>query len=393
MSAKKATKLVLFLIVFIDLLGFGIMIPMLSIFSRKFEASATELGGLMFVYSFMQFFVSPIWGTLSDRYGRRPILLMTIAGQAAAYLWAGLAGDYMSLLVSRVFAGIFAANISTASAYMADITKPEERAKGMGLIGAAFGLGFVFGPAIGGGLLHFGLMAPSLVAFSICSLNLVAAYFVLGEPTRDSRAREANRRRVSLKDLREIIEQPKYFVPISIFFLLTFAFVQLEVTFIYFILDRFGFSQSKALLFLAFLGVVMALIQGGLIGRLTKLFAEARLVLTGTVLIVIGLVSLLLASSILPLVLSLIALAAGYSLTNPCLSALVSKAAPAERQGSILGIYQSSSSLARILAPLAAGALYDRRIDFPLMASTLVVVVAGLILVVRIFVNKSTTSI
>lgn len=393
MIVKKATKLVLFLIVFVDLLGFGIMIPMLSILSRRFDATATELGGLMFVYSFMQFFVAPIWGSLSDRYGRRPILLITIAGQAAAYLWAGFAGDYMSLLVSRVFAGIFAANISTASAYMADITKPEDRAKGMGLIGAAFGLGFVFGPAIGGGLLQFGLMAPSIVAFAICSLNLIAAFFVLGEPSTDSRARSEARRRISIRDLRDIVESPRYFIPISIFFLLTFAFVQLEVTFIYFILDRFGFSQSKALMLLAFLGVVMAVIQGGVIGRLTKVFAEARLVLTGSIFIVIGLSSLLYSFGLATLIFSLMAVAFGYSLTNPCLSALVSKAAPPERQGSVLGVYQSSSSLARILAPLAAGNLYDRRVEFPLMASILVVVLAGMILVVRIFVNKSTTSI
>jgi DHA1 family tetracycline resistance protein-like MFS transporter len=391
--AKKVSMLVVFLIVFVDLLGFGIMIPMLSIFSRKFEASATELGGLMFAYSFMQFFVSPIWGNLSDRYGRRPILLITIAGQALAYLWAGFAGDYMSLLLSRVFAGIFAANISTASAYMADITKPEERAKGMGLIGAAFGLGFVFGPAIGGALLQFGLAVPSITAFAICAINLTVAFFVLGEPTVDSHVREANRRRVYLKDLRAILEDAKFFVPICIYFLLTFAFVQLEVTFIYFLLDRFGFSQSKALMYLAFLGVVMAFVQGGLIGRLTKIFAEVRLVLTGTVLIVVGLATMVFSYQIPLLIAALICLAIGYSLANPCLTALVSKAAPANRQGSVLGIYQSSSSLARILAPLVAGSLYDMRLDFPLMTSIVIVVVAGLILVARIFVNKSTTSI
>jgi DHA1 family tetracycline resistance protein-like MFS transporter len=347
----------------------------------------------MFVYSFMQFFVAPIWGSMSDRYGRRPILLLTIAGQAAAYLWAGFAGDYFSLLLSRVFAGIFAANISTASAYMADITKPEERAKGMGLIGAAFGLGFVFGPAIGGGLLHFGFEALLFVAFGICATNLIVAYFVLGEPVSDQQERESNRRKVSFKDLKEILEQPKYFLPVLLFFLLTFAFVQLEVTFIYFILDRFHFPESKALMLLAFLGVVMAVIQGGFIGRLTKAFQEARLVLTGIVFIVTGLSSMIFSFSLFPLIVSLILLALGYSLTNPCLSALISKAAPVDRQGSILGVYQSGSSLARILAPLAAGALYDRQKDFPLMGSVVIVILAGFILVTRIFVNKNTNSI
>ncbi|MDB5038540.1 MAG: Tetracycline resistance efflux pump [Bacteriovoracaceae bacterium] len=390
---RKSSKLVVFLVVFIDLLGFGIMIPLLPIFARSFQASATELGALMFVYSFMQIFVSPLWGSLSDRFGRRPILLITIGGQALAYLWAGYAGDYFSLLWSRVFAGIFAANISTASAYMADITTPEERAKGMGLIGAAFGLGFVFGPAIGGGLLHFGLTVPSLVAFSICAANLVFAYFVLKEPAQTAISRAANRRKFSLQDFREILAQPIYFVPIFLFFLLTTAFVQLEVTFILFILDRFRFTQTKALYLLAFMGVVMAFVQGGLIGRMAKKFQEARLVLVGIILIVLGLSSMVFSFSFYPLVFSLIVLAFGYSLTNPCLSALVSKAAPADRQGSVLGIYQSGGSMARILGPLLAGPLYDLRIDFPLMGSIVLAMIAGLILTTRIFWNKTPASI
>src|SRR3989338_6815434 len=160
----KKARLILFLIVFIDLLGFGIMIPMLPFYSLSFGANATQIGALMFVYSFMQIFVAPVWGNLSDRFGRRPILLITILGQAVALLWGGFATSYFILLLTRVFAGVFAANISTASAYMADITKPEERAKGMGLIGAAFGLGFVFGPAIGGLLISYGYEWPSLLA-------------------------------------------------------------------------------------------------------------------------------------------------------------------------------------------------------------------------------------
>src|SRR5205085_1739363 len=145
-------------------LGFGVMIPMLPFFARHFGADALQIGWLMFVYSFMQMFVAPVWGQLSDRFGRRPILLITIAGQALAFLWAGLSPNYSSLLLSRVFAGLFSANISTASAYMADITSPEDRAKGMGLIGAAYGLGFIFGPAIGGLLIPHGYQWPSYFA-------------------------------------------------------------------------------------------------------------------------------------------------------------------------------------------------------------------------------------
>ncbi len=390
---KKSTKLVIFLIVFVDLLGFGIMIPMLPFFARHLNATATEAGALMFVYSLMQFLVSPVWGGLSDRWGRRPILLITILGQSLAFLWAGYSDTYFSLLLSRVFAGIFAANISTASAYMADITKPEERAKGMGLIGAAFGLGFVFGPAIGGILVKHGFEWPSLVAAGITFANFILASLILKEPVTDRNLREENRRRFFLSELKAFLSQPKFFVPIGLFFLLTMAFVQLEIPFGFFVLDRFHFSESEAGYLLAFLGIVMALVQGGLIGRLTKKFAEVRLVLTGIIFIVLGLSTLIFSYSLGVLCVALILLAFGYSLTNPCLAALLSKAAPANKQGSVLGIYQSGASLARIFAPLFAGYLYDQRQELPFVSGVVLVIVAGFILVVRLFVNKSSTSI
>lgn len=390
---RKSSKLVIFLVVLVDLLGFGIMIPMLPFYARSFEASASEVGALMFAYSFMQLLVAPLWGNMSDRWGRRPILLLTILGQSLAFLWGSQADSYFSLLLSRVLAGLFAANISTANAYMADITKPEERAKGMGLIGAAFGLGFVFGPAIGGVLIEWNPSYPSLVAACIAAANFVFAYFVLAEPINREEFRKQNRRRVSLKDFREILDKPNLLIPIILFFLLTMAFVQLEVPFGFFVLDRFHLSQRQAGYLLALLGIVMAMVQGGLIGRLTKIFAEVRLVLTGMFFIVLGLATMVFAQSFGFFITGLVSLALGYSLTNPCLSALLSKSVGGDKQGSALGLYQSGGSLARILAPILAGSLYDKRIDYPFISGIFFVIIAGVTLISRLFINKNSTRI
>jgi len=366
-------RLILFLIVFIDLLGFGIMIPMLPFFARSFGANATEIGALMFVYSFMQIFVAPVWGNLSDRFGRRPILLITILGQSIALIWAGFASTYWILIITRIFAGIFAGNISTASAYMADITKPEERAKGMGLIGAAFGLGFVFGPALGGLVIPYGYEWPSLLAGTIAGLNFILAFFILKEPLKNTIQRKANRKRFRLRDVSQVLEQPKYFFPIFVFFLVTLALVQLEITFGLFVLDRFHYDERQAGLLLALLGIVMAVVQGGLIGKLTKAFSEEILIYFGLIFVGLGLVILISSHSFIGLIFSLLALALGFSLTSPCLSALTSKAAHQDEQGKVLGIYQSGSAMARVLGPMLAGVLYDQSIIRPMIVGVLLV--------------------
>jgi len=373
---RISSKSLIFLVVFIDLLGFGIMIPMLPFYARSFGASATEVGFLMFVYSFMQIFIAPLWGRASDQYGRRPILLITIAGQCLAFAWAAFAGSYSILLLSRVFAGGFSANISTASAYMADISAPEDRAKAMGLVGAAFGLGFVFGPAIGGLLIPFGYQMPSAFAALLAFINLVGAFIFLAEPNSSEERRKANRRRFDWARFNEILADRKLFLPIFTFSLLTLAFVQLEVTFGLYVLDRFGLSERRAGLLLAFAGIVMAIVQGLIVGRASKFFGERRLITTGIILLCLGLFTMGLAPSPWVLVLALVVLAIGYSFSNPCLSALVSKSASASEQGSILGIYQSGGSVARVVGPILAGTLYDWNLRSPFWAGALITLTA-----------------
>lgn len=365
----EPSRLIIFVVVFVDLLGFGIMIPMLPFFARNFGASAFEVGLLMFVYSLMQILVSPIWGQISDKWGRRPVLLITILGQALAFLWAGMSTTFISLLMSRLLSGIFAANISTANAYMADVTPPEERAKGMGLIGAAFGLGFIFGPAIGGLLIPHGVEWPSLVAAGICILNFILAFFILPEPRIHPSLREGNRRKLSFIAIKDALKNPAFFHPMLSFFLITFAFVQLEITFGLFVLDRFKFHERDAGFLLAFLGVTMAVVQGMMMGPLTKKFSEIKLIRGGGIFAILGLIGAALSFNIISLMAALVFIAIGYSLMNPCLSALTSRAASAGQQGSVLGVFQSFGSFARVLAPLTAGYFYDLKMELPLFSA------------------------
>lgn len=369
MSSGTTSKKVLFLIVFVDLLGFGIMIPMLPFYARSFGASAFEIGLLMFVYSFIQIFMGPVWGGLSDRYGRRPILLLTILGQALAMIWAGFATSLWMLLLTRALAGLFAGNISTASAMMADLTSREDRAKGMGLIGAAFGLGFVFGPALGGFLISYGYEWPSIAAGMIGIVNFIWAVQALKEAKKTTEERKKNRRKFSWEAVRKVFQRKAVYLPVLMFLFLTLAFVHLEITFGLFVLDRFHLSEREAGYLLAFMGVVMAIVQGGLIGRLTQAFSEKRIVFGGIFLILMGLGGIIISWELWPLIISLVLLAIGYSLTNPCLSAATSKSAPADQQGSTLGVYQSAGSLARVIGPLSAGYLYDVSLIYPFIGA------------------------
>jgi multidrug resistance protein len=381
--SQTPSKFIIFLIVFVDLLGFGTMIPMLPFFGRHFGADSVQIGLLMFVYSGAQILVSPFWGQLSDRLGRRPILLVTIAGQAAAFLWAGFAPSFESLLVSRLFAGIFAANISTANAYMADISKPEDRAKSMGLIGAAFGLGFIFGPAIGGFLIPYGYEWPSFFSAGLGAFNLILAAILLKEPLSNQLSRAGNRRRLSLSVYKESFQNPKLMTPMILFFLLTLAFVQLEVTFGLFVLDRFGLREREVGFMFAGMGIVMAVVQGGLIGRVVKKMGEVGTLRFGLPCIALGLLGLIVSSQLWVMCASLALMSIGYSLSNPCLSAMTSKNAASDRQGSVLGIYQSMGSFARVLGPLVGGTLYKYSQVGAFVGSVVLILVAKIVFGLR----------
>lgn len=357
---KKSPLLVIFFVVFLDLVAFGIVIPILPYYSKTFGANAFALGWLMAIFSIAQFLFSPIWGGLSDKIGRRPVLLLTILGGAAAMVATALAGSFWILFAARLLAGIFGANISTAAAYIADVTPPSERAKGMGIIGASYGLGFIFGPAIGGLLSVYGYHVPILLAAILSFLNFIFAFFVLRETLKTGSNEAPAGKKFSYTGLQVAFAKGTTAIPIVLFFLSTLAFTQLEVVFGLFVLSRFGFEARDAGWLLAGMGLVSAFFQGGLIGRLAKKYGERNLLPVGFFFFTLCLAGAALSPTVLIFTLFLFGVAVGNGLVNPSLSSLVSKGAPGDKRGGVMGIYQSAGSLARVIGPPAAGLMFDR---------------------------------
>ena len=358
---RKSSLLIVFLIVFIDLVGFGIVIPILPYYAKQFGASAWELGWLMTSYSLMQFVMAPVWGRLSDRVGRRPVLLTTLAATGASMVFLGFAQSLLWLFIGRTLAGIFGANISTANAYIADVTDEANRAKGMGVIGAAFGLGFIFGPAIGGLLSTYGYGVPMFAGATLAGLNVIFAFFKLEEPPLSVATRASHRtKRFDTGVIRTALEDPRSRLAIGLFLLVTFAITQMEVVFAIYLKDRFNYDARSAGVLLALSGIVMVLIQGGLIGRLAKRYGELRLVRVGLVLCGLGLGLFPSATTMGVLIGWLCIMSLGHGLLHPSLSSLASKGAAEWRRGATLGVFQSAGSLARVLGPPCAGWLYDQ---------------------------------
>lgn len=374
---KKSPLLVIFFVVFLDLVAFGIVIPILPYYSKTFGANAFALGWLMAIFSIAQFLFSPVWGGLSDRIGRRPVLLLTILGGAASMVATALAGSFWILFAARLLAGIFGANISTAAAYIADVTSPSERAKGMGIIGAGYGLGFIFGPAIGGLLSVHGYHVPILLAAALSFINFVFAFFVLQETLKPGSNEAPAGKKFSFMGLQAAFAKGSTAIPILLFFLSTLAFTQLEVVFGLFVLSRFGFEARDAGWLLAGMGLVSAFFQGGLIGRLAKKYGERNLLPLGFFFFTASLAGAALSPTVLIFTLFLFGVAVGNGLVNPSLSSLVSKGAPGDKRGGVMGIYQSAGSLARVVGPPAAGLMFDRMsISSPILLSSALMAVA-----------------
>ena len=347
---------ILFITVFLDLLGFGIIIPLLPFYAESFGASAFAIGLLSTSFSLMQFLFSPIWGRWSDQIGRKPIILIGLLGSCLSYVTMALAGSLTLLFVARVVGGIAGANIPTAQAYIADVTTPENRARGMGLMGAAFGLGFIFGPAIGGLLSRFSPETPMWCAAALCFANFVAAWFLLPE----SRPASASTRSLSrMEAFRHAMTQPTLLLILALYFIVTMAFSAFEATFALFTEARFGFTAASIGFLFAFIGAIIALIQGVFIGRVVKRVGERR-VIPGAILgIAISIGMLTVVWSVPTLLVALGLLAMGMGFNNPSLSSLVSKLSHEDDQGGILGLASSLASLGRVVGPAWGGYLYD----------------------------------
>lgn len=358
---KKSPLFIIFLVVFVDLLGFGLVIPILPYYASHYGADAFKLGWLMAIYSLAQFLFAPAWGRLSDIMGRRPIIVFTVLGTAAAHALVAWAPNLWWIFAGRLLAGLFGGNISTATAYIADITTEENRAKGMGIIGAGFGLGFIFGPALGGILARYGFGAPAMAAAALALLNAVAAAALLPEPPLSKEQRAAHRhKRFDTSAIRGALARPSSRHVILLFFIVTMAFTQMEACFALFMRDRFGFDAMQAGWLLAYMGVIMVLLQGGLIHRLVKKFGEVPLAIAGMTAMAGALVALSVSPTLFATYVAMTLIALGQGLNNPSLMSLVSKSAPPGQTGAVMGVYQSAGSLARVFGPPMAGLLYDR---------------------------------
>jgi len=359
-QAPASARLILFITVFIDLLGFGIVIPLLPMFASRLGISFAGIGAIMAVYSLAQFIFAPILGRISDRIGRRPVIMLGLLGSSIGYLIYGFAGSFLGLFLSRAVHGACAATISTAQAYIADTTDESSRARGMGMIGAAFGLGFVIGPAIGGLLGRNDLRIPGFFAAALTFANLLFAARRLPEshqPEPGARI-DASVIVAPIRDLPRQLFAHHLSRLFSIAFLTTFALAAFETTFAIMIPRVYGYGPAGIGTLLAFAGLMQALAQGYLLGKIVKRIGEARLLSAGIILFAIGLAPLANLPTPSALLLALALLSVGYGFASPTIASLISKRSERALEGEALGINQSASSMARILGPLAGGLAY-----------------------------------
>lgn len=400
---NKSALATVFLVVVIDLLGFGIVLPLLPFYAQEFSASAVTIGLLYSVYSFMQLIFSPIWGSWSDRIGRRPIMLMSTFGAVIAYTIFGLAESLTVLFISRIVAGTMGGNISTAQAYIADVTDEENRARGMGLIGAAFGIGFVIGPATATALIHpafhdfigsigfvqfadwmsnnrFALPGFFAAFLSFCSFLMVL--LKLPETVDTEKEREPAFRRPSVFTPRfwRLLSDQKgksargYLIPLIIgFFLLSFGESSLYSAFPLFAESELGLTAEQVGVQFFYIGIIAVIVQGFLIKPLTNVFAEEKLFLTGNFLMVVGLGLIPFAVNTLTLALFLGIMALGKSLNTPTITSLISKEAASDNVGAVMGASQGLSGLGRMIGPTWGGALFAIHFGLSFVATALIV--------------------
>jgi MFS family permease len=354
MARQRSPLFVLFLTVFIDLVGFGIIIPVLPLYAEHFHASPVAIGWLTGIYSGMQIIFTPILGKLSDRFGRRPVLIVSIAGTAIGFALMGMATALPLLFVARILAGITGGNISIPQAYIADVTAPEQRSRAMGLIGAAFGLGFTFGPLIGGIMSHISYSAPFYFAAGLAVANALLVYLILPE----SLSREHRARPHQDASIAEVFRHGRggmFALVVATYFFLIAGFSIMTTLFALFTEKRFGYDARANGYLFGFIGILAVIIQGGLIGRLVKIFGEVTLTRVGMLLTTASLVLLPLSGNLPLLLLACAGLSFGSGLASPPLSGLASQMMDRSWQGRALGVMQSAGSVGRLLGPLLGG--------------------------------------
>ncbi|MCK6611620.1 MAG: MFS transporter [Bacteroidia bacterium] len=376
---------VLFLTIFIDLLGFGIIIPILPIISTELQATPLQIGLIAGIYSLMNFLFSPFWGTLSDRIGRRPVMLISIAITMLASFFFAFTTNLLFLVFARVFSGIGSANIGAAQAYIADVTPIEKRAGSMGLLGAAFGLGFIFGPPLGGYLKA--LSGPGSVWYvgavsaALSFLNLILAWFFLKESIQQKQNHKAFRF-APVNDILREIKTPVIREVMWLNFVFIMAFSMMQISSTLFWKDVFGLDEKQIGWVFMYIGVVGAFIQGFLVGKLNRMLSGRQLLVYGVVLMAAGLFLMTVYPNgvFWPQLLALTVLSLGNGFLSPAISSTISRYAGPNRQGQVLGSNLSFSSLARVAGPALGGWLYGFAAFVPFLTGGLFMLVSLVLL-------------
>jgi multidrug resistance protein len=386
---------ILFLTVFIDMVGFGIVVPVLPLYTERFGASPFTTGMLLAVYSGMAFIFSPVVGILSDRIGRRSILLLSTIGQATGFFIMGAATTLLWLFIARTIDGIFGANVSVTQAYVADVTPPEDRSRTLGLLGAAFGVGFICGPLLGGVLSQISLSAPFYFAGGLAAANALLIFFVLPEslPVED---RSGPDKETFVTLFRE--GRGRAIAPLmAAYFFMMAGFSAMTAFFAIFTEDRFGYNASANGYIFAGVGIISVIVQGTLIGRLLKKFTEKEIAVTGVALLACSMFALPLVQTATTLLLVVAGIAVGNAFINPTINGLISRAVNKHWQGRALGLMQACASLGRFFGPLIGGwslAFNPRRtLEFgkaPFWISSALLVVS-LLLTTTVSVRRSDT--
>jgi len=361
-KVQRRTLTLIFLTVFLDLLGVGILIPILPFLVRQFQTDATTVGLLSLSYSAAQFVATPILGVLSDRYGRRPILVFSIFGSAMGYFLFGWAGTLWLMFFARIVDGITGGNISTAQACIADISSPADRAKNFGIIGMAFGLGFIIGPALGGFLSKIDIHAPAYAAGGMALVTSLFAYFLLPETLPVERRKAGAAEWSDLNPLRPVVaafRNEALRVLLVSLFLLNFAFAALQTNFSLFTLARFAWGPEDNAWVFAFIGLMVAFNQGFLVRKLLPIWKERPLALAGYAFFALGFLWIAVAPAGWMMYPASGLIAVGSSFTNPTLTAFISQRVSDRERGSMLGTTQAVLSLTRVVGPLWAGLVFD----------------------------------
>jgi DHA1 family tetracycline resistance protein-like MFS transporter len=400
---KNGRLFTVFLVVLVDLIGFGIILPLMPFYASEFGATPVMIGFLYSIYSVAQLIFSPIWGSLSDKFGRRPIMLLSTLGAAIAYVIFGFAETFMLLLLSRLLAGVMGGNISTAQAYIADVTSTEDRARGMGLIGAAFGLGFVMGPVLATALIHpiipewfasigyielskliaeHNYALPAFFAAILSFMSFLLVYFKLEETVVEgadvsSGARDGVFTKAYWKTLIDTGKRSAAGMTLILLmgsmFILSFGQSSLYSAFPLFCEAVLNMNAGQVGIQFFWLGIITAIVQGGLIRPLTKVFREETLFLVGNILMALGLFLLGTAQTTAQLTTFLAIMAVGHSLNLPTITSLISQQADPRRMGATIGATQGLSGLGRAIGPTWGGLLFSFHVSVPFWATGIII--------------------